>query len=141
MFLLLFGAIGHSQNIPNGYYNLVGSINKISLFVHNDTIILPVANGMMYAAIDIGVIDKKKKRINFIVIPVEERSPYAVYGNKKMKSMRYKYFEEDQRLEILFNLPFNNYWNIYIKTDEPYKLGRSQGAVDKHINDLTKSSE
>ena len=96
---------------------------------------------MMHDAIDIGVIDKKKKKINFIVIPVEERSPYAVYGNKKMKSMRYKYFEEDQRLEILFNLPYNNYWNIYIKTDEPYDIGWTQRAIDKHINDLTKSSE
>ena len=133
LFLFLFST-GYSQNIPNGYYNRIDS--KIFLYVHNDTIILPSASGMMYACIDKGVIDKKRKWINFIPIPIQERSLYAVYNNKKQKRMKFRYFEEDQRIEILFNLPYNNYWNKYRKTELPYDMGRSQQAIDKHINEM-----
>ncbi len=136
MLLFLLRATGYTQNIPNGYYNSTDGRNRIFIYVHNDTIILPYASGMMYASIDKGVIDKKRKWINFIPIPIQERLPYAIYSNKKQKRMKFKYFEEDQRIEILFNLPFNNYWNKYIKTEEPYNMGRSQPAIEKHINDL-----
>jgi hypothetical protein len=53
--------------------------------------------------------------------------------------MKFKYFEEGQRIEILFNLPFNNYWNKYEKTEEPQYKGRSQPAIEKHINDMLSS--
>jgi hypothetical protein len=132
----LLTAKGYSQNIPNGYYNRIDSKSRIFMYVHNDTIILPYASGMMYESIRKGVIDKKRKWLNFIPIPEQDRLPNAFYSNKKQKKMKFRYFEEDQRIEILFNLPFNNYWNKYIKTEEPQYSGRSQSAIEKHINDL-----
>ena len=132
----LLTATGYSQNIPNGYYNRIEGRGKMYIYVHNDTIILPYTSGMMYISISKGVIDKKRKWINFIPIPVQDRHPAAVYSNKKQKKMKFRYFEEDQRIEILFNLPFNNYWNKYEKTEEPQYTGRSQPAIEKHINDL-----
>jgi hypothetical protein len=138
LLFFLFSTRGYSPNIPNGYYNCIDR-NGMYIYVHNDTIILPFANGMMYVAIRKGVIDKKRKWINFIPILIQERSPYAVYDNKKQKRMKFKYFEEGQRIEILFNLPFNNYWNKYEKTEEPQYKGRSQPAIEKHINDMLSS--
>ena len=136
--LLLFLLIttGYSQNISNGYYNCIESNSYI--YVYNDTIILPYYCGMMYMCIEKGVIDNKRKWINFIPIPLNDRHPYAIYGNKKKKRMKFKYSEEVQRIEILFNFPFNNYWSKYVKTEEPCKNLRSGDAIEKHIRALMK---
>jgi hypothetical protein len=136
LFLFLLKIKGYSQDIPNGYYNLIDDRSGMYMYVHNDTIILPHSCGMMYVCIDKGVIDKKRKWINFIFIPEQERLPNAVYSNKKQKKMEFRYFEEYQRIEILFNLPYNNYWNKYEKTEKTQYTGRSHSAIEKHIKDL-----
>ena len=136
LLLFLFSTWGHSQNIPNGYYSRVDDRSGMYMYVNNDTIILPYACGMMFVCIEKGVIDKKRKWINFIPIPQQDRLPNAVYSNEKQKKMKFRYFEKYQRIEILFNLPFNNYWNKYIKTEGPQYNGRSQSAIEKHINDM-----
>jgi hypothetical protein len=139
LLLFLLTATGYSQNIPNGYYNLIDDESGLYMYVYNDTIILPHYCGMMYLCIDKGVIDKKRKWINFIPIPKQDRLPNAVYRNNKQKRMRFKYFEKERHIEILFNLPYNNYWNKYEKTEIPRYTATSHTAIEKHINYLKKS--
>ena len=136
LLLFLFTITGHSQNISNGYYNCLE--NRSYIYVYNDTIILPYYGGMITIIIAKGVIDNKRKWINFIPIEHKDRHPDAIYGNKKQKRMKFKYSEEDQRIEILFNFPSNHHWNKYVKTEVPHDIGRGQQAIEKHINDMKK---
>ena len=131
LLFILLTQIGYSQNICNGYYNSIE--NDTYIYIHNDTIILPYYSGMIGISMLKGVIDNKKKWVNFI--PVGDRYP-SVFYHDKHKRMKFKYFEENQSIEILFNMPFNKHWNKFVKTEKPHENKRFQQSIEKHINDM-----
>lgn len=124
-FLILFlhTVAGFPQNISNGYYN--STQNDTYIYVYNDTIMLPYYGGMMKITILKGVIDNKRKWIKFI--PVKDKSLFAFYHDKH-KKMKFRYLEEEQSIEILFNLPYNKNWNKFVKVEKPHKNKRIEAS-------------
>ena len=81
LLLFLLTTTGYSQKIINGYYKR--DRGDIYLYVQNDTIILPYATGTMGIGILKGVIDNKRKWINFIPVKDKMESSYSIVEKKK----------------------------------------------------------
>jgi len=108
--------------IFNGKYFEIGLSND--LFISAE---LTVRSGGKYITVPI-------LRDTFLFVDVIQSPP--VFYDDKEKRMKFKYSEEDQRIEILFNFPFNNHWNRFVKAEEPLGIGSHKFAMYKHINDL-----
>jgi hypothetical protein len=63
------------------------------------------------------------------------KSP-SVYYHDKQKRMKFRYSEDDQSIDILFNMPYNKQWNKFVKAEKPHENKRYQQAIEKHINDM-----
>lgn len=54
-----------------------------------------------------------------------------VYYDDKHKRMKYKYSDDAQRIEILFNMTHNNSWNTFKKVEKPHE-NRFQKSIEEH---------